>query len=146
MGGLDNCLVKFAKCCTPVPGDPIVGFITRGYGVSVHRADCPNAAPERRNPEEEGRWIKVSWAEKTNPTYDTTLEVLAKDRPELMVDISTVVSATKTQFRGLNARLTAEGAVRVTMDVSVSGAEQLQTVIRRLTALSGVMTVSRPAG
>jgi GTP pyrophosphokinase len=144
--GLDNCLVKFAKCCTPVPGDPIVGFITRGYGVSVHRADCPNAAPERRNPEEEGRWIKVSWAEKTNPTYDTTLEVLAKDRPELMVDISTVVSATKTQFRGLNARLTAEGAVRVTMDVSVSGAEQLQTVIRRLTALSGVMTVSRPAG
>ena len=144
--GLDNCLVKFAKCCTPVPGDPVVGFITRGYGVSVHRADCPNAAPERRNPEEEGRWIKVSWAEKTNPTYDTTLEVLAKDRPELMVDISTVVSATKTQFRGLNARLTAEGAVRVTMDVSVSGAEQLQTVIRRLTALSGVMTVSRPAG
>ncbi len=144
--GLDNCLVKFAKCCTPVPGDPIAGFITRGYGVSVHRADCPNAAPERRRPEEEGRWIKVSWAEKTNPTYDTTLEVLAKDRPELMVDISTVISSTKTQFRGLNARLTAEGAVRVTMDVSVTGSEQLQTVIRRLTQLSGVMNVSRPAG
>ena len=144
--GLDNCLVKFAKCCTPVPGDPVVGYITRGYGVSVHRADCPNAAPERRRPEEVGRWIRVSWAEKTNPSYDTTLEVMAKDRPELMVDISTVISATKTQFRGLNAQLTAEGAVRVTMDVSVSGAEQLQAVIRRLTQLSGVMTVSRPAG
>ena len=144
--GLDNCLVKFAKCCTPVPGDEVVGFITRGYGVSVHRADCPNAAPERRRSEEAGRWIRVSWAEKTNPSYDTTLEVLAKDRPELMVDISTVISATKTQFRGLNARLTADGSVLVTMDVSVSGTEQLQTVMRRLTQLSGVMQVGRPAG
>ena len=143
--GLDNCLVKFAKCCTPVPGDEVVGFITRGYGVSVHRADCPNAAPERRRSEEAGRWIRVSWAEKTNPSYDTTLEVLAKDRPELMVDISTVISATKTQFRGLNARLTADGSVLVTMDVSVSGTEQLQAVIRRLTQLSGVMQVGRPA-
>ena len=143
--GLDNCLVKFAKCCTPVPGDEVVGFITRGYGVSVHRADCPNAAPERRRSEEAGRWIRVSWAEKTNPSYDTTLEVLAKDRPELMVDISTVISATKTQFRGLNARLTPDGSVLVTMDVSVSGTEQLQTVMRRLTQLSGVMQVGRPA-
>ena len=144
--GLDNCLVKFAKCCTPVPGDEVVGFITRGYGVSVHRADCPNAAPERRRPEEDGRWIKVSWAEKTNPSYQTTLEVLAKDRPELMVDISTVISSTKTQFRGLNARITAEGAVLVTMDVSVADTEQLQAVIRRLTQISGVMQVNRPAG
>ena len=144
--GLDNCLVKFAKCCTPVPGDEVVGFITRGYGVSVHRADCPNAAPERRRSEEDGRWIKVSWAEKTNPSYQTTLEVLAKDRPELMVDISTVISSTKTQFRGLNARITAEGAVLVTMDVSVADTEQLQAVVRRLTQISGVMQVNRPAG
>ena len=59
--GLSNCLVKFSKCCSPVPGDEIVGFITRGYGVSVHRKDCPNADPARRPPEEVGRWIKVSW-------------------------------------------------------------------------------------
>ena len=144
--GLDNCLVKFAKCCSPVPGDGIVGFITRGYGVSVHRSDCPNALPERRRPEEDGRWIKVSWAEKTNPSYQTTLEVLAKDRPELMVDISTVISSTKTQFRGLNARITTDGAVLVTMDVSVSDTAQLQTVMRRLTQISGVMQVGRRAG
>ena len=63
--GLSNCLVKFSKCCSPVPGDEIVGFITRGYGVSVHRKDCPNADPARRPPEEAGRWIKVSWGGKT---------------------------------------------------------------------------------
>ena len=65
--GLGNCLVKFAKCCTPVPGDPVIGFITRGYGVSVHRADCPNAAPEKRKPEEADRWVKVSWVESSLP-------------------------------------------------------------------------------
>ena len=59
--GLTNCLVKFSKCCTPVPGDDIMGFITRGYGISVHRADCPNADPARRKPSEAGRGIKVSW-------------------------------------------------------------------------------------
>ena len=59
--GIDNCLVKFAKCCTPVPGDPVVGFITRGFGVSVHRADCPNASDAKRA-EEPGRWIRVDWA------------------------------------------------------------------------------------
>ena len=61
MEGIDNCLVKFAKCCTPVPGDPVVGFITRGFGVSVHRADCPNASDAKRA-EEPGRWIRVDWA------------------------------------------------------------------------------------
>ena len=75
--GLDNCLVKFSKCCTPVPGDEIIGFITRGYGVSVHRADCPNAAPEKREaPDQAGRWIKVSWGTDTNESYPTILECL----------------------------------------------------------------------
>ena len=143
--GMDNCLVKFARCCTPVPGDDIVGFITRGYGVSVHRSDCPNAVRSRQDPASAGRWIRVSWGEKTGPSYETTLEVLAKDRPALMVDISTVISSTKTQFRGLNARLTDDGSVLFTMDVTVSDAEQMRTVMRRLEQISGVMRVSRPA-
>ena len=142
--GMDNCLVKFAKCCTPVPGDGIVGFITRGYGVSVHRSDCPNALRSMADPSDAGRWIRVSWGEKTGSNYQTTLEVLAKDRPALMVDISTVISSTKTQFRGLNARLTGDGCVLFTMDVSVSGAEQMRTVMRRLEQISGVIRVSRP--
>ena len=143
--GIDNCLVKLAKCCSPVPGDEIMGFITRGSGVSVHRADCPNAAPERRAPEEDGRWIKVSWAENPGSQYQTTLEVISRDRSGLMVDISTVISSTKTQFRGLSAQIIPDGSVLVTMDVIVSDAEQLKTVMRRLEQISGVQSVSRPA-
>src|SRR5699024_4342286 len=106
--GMANCLVKFAKCCTPVPGDDIVGFITKGYGISVHRSDCPNASPERRA-KEEGRWLKVSWAESAQETYHTTLQVTAKDRMGIIVDISTVLSSTKTRVCSLNARTTPDG-------------------------------------
>ena len=144
--GLDNCLVKFAKCCTPVPGDPVVGFITRGLGVSVHRADCPNADPARRRPEEAGRWINVSWGSNTRESYRTTLEVVAKDRLNLIVDISTVLSSTKTHVSSLNARSTPDGFALITLDTDVSDSQQLQTVMRRIEQISGVMRVTRPAG
>ena len=91
--GLDNCLVKFSKCCTPVPGDDIVGFITRGYGVSVHRADCPNASEEKRK-EQPDRWIHVSWGTDTNDSYPTTIEAVCKDRLNLLLDISSALSTT----------------------------------------------------
>ena len=144
--GMSNCLVKFAKCCAPVPGDDIVGFTTRGYGVSVHRTDCPNAAPERRTKEEEGRWLRVSWAENTDEAYRTTLQVTAKDRMGLIVDVSTVLSSTKTRLMSLNARSTLDGFGLIELDVEVSDAEQLRNVIRRLEQISGVMRVTRPAG
>ena len=144
--GLDNCLVKFSKCCTPVPGDEIVGFITRGYGVSVHRSDCPNAAPERRRPEEAGRWIKVSWGTNTRESYRTALQVVAKDRLSLIMDVSTALAAIKTRVSSLNARSTPDGFTLITMDVDVSDREQLRGVIRRLEQISGVMRVTRPAG
>ena len=144
--GLDNCLVKFSKCCTPVPGDEIVGFITRGYGVSVHRRDCPNAAPERRRPEEAGRWIKVSWGTNTRESYRTALQVVAKDRLSLIMDVSTALAAIKTRVSSLNARSPPDGFTLITMDVDVSDREQLRGVIRRLEQISGVMRVTRPAG
>ena len=144
--GMANCLVKFAKCCTPVPGDEVVGFITRGQGVSVHRCDCPNAAPDRRTKEDEGRWLKVSWAESTPDMYTTTVQVTAKDRMGLIVDVSTVLSSTKTLVSSLNARSTADGFGLIEIEIQVSDANQIQTVIRRLEQISGVMRVSRPAG
>ena len=137
---------KFSKCCTPVPGDDIVGFITKGYGVSVHRKDCPNADPARRRPDEEGRWIKVSWAEDVEGTFRTTLQVVAKDRINLIVDISTVLSSTKTHVASMNARSTPDGFALITLDTDVSSSQQLKTVMRRIEQISGVMRVTRPAG
>ena len=144
--GLSNCLVKFSKCCSPVPGDDIVGFITRGYGVSVHRADCPNVLRSRDNPAEAGRWIRVSWADKTSESYHTMLQIVAKDRISLIVDISTVLSSTKTRVLSLNARSTPDGFGLLDLGIEVSDREQLKTVMNRLEQIQGVMKVTRPAG
>ena len=144
--GLTNCLVKFSKCCTPVPGDDIVGFITRGYGISVHRADCPNADPARRKPNEAGRWIKVSWGSDTKESYRTTLEITAKDRINIIMDVSTVLSSTKTHVSSMNARSTPDGFALLSLDIDVPDSEQLRSVMRRIEQISGVMRVTRPAG
>ena len=144
--GLSNCLVKFSKCCSPVPGDNIVGFITRGYGVSVHRSDCPNVLRSRDNPAEAGRWIRVSWADKTSESYHTMLQIVAKDRISLIVDVSTVLSATKTRVLSLNARSTPDGFGLLDLGIEVSDREQLKTVMNRLEQIQGVMKVTRPAG
>ena len=144
--GLSNCLVKFSKCCSPVPGDDIVGFITRGYGVSVHRADCPNVLRSRDNPAEAGRWIRVSWADKTSESYHTMLQVVAKDRISLIVDVSTVLSATKTRVLSLNARSTPDGFALLDLGIEVGDRGQLKTVMSRLEQIQGVMKVTRPAG
>ena len=144
--GLSNCLVKFSKCCSPVPGDDIVGFITRGYGVSVHRSDCPNAAPERRKPEEAGRWIKVTWADNISETYHTTLQLVAKDRIGMLTDVSTILSTTKTRVCSLNARSTPDGYGVMDLEVEVAGHEQLKNVVKKLESVPGIMRVTRPAG
>ena len=143
--GLDNCLVKFSKCCTPVPGDEIIGFITRGYGVSVHRADCPNASPEKRSGQE-GRWIKVSWGTDTNDSYPTSLEVVCKDRANLLLDISAALSTTNTFVLGLNTRSTEDGFALIHLEIRIRDSQQLAAIMRKLNQISGVLKVTRPAG
>ncbi|MCF2664998.1 bifunctional (p)ppGpp synthetase/guanosine-3',5'-bis(diphosphate) 3'-pyrophosphohydrolase [Oscillibacter valericigenes] len=145
--GLDNCLVKFSKCCTPVPGDEIVGFITRGYGVSVHRADCPNASPEKRaSPDQAGRWIKVSWGSDTNESYPTILEALCKDRHNLLLDISAALSTTNTFVLGINTRSTEDGFAICRLEVRIRDGQQLTTLMNKLHQISGVLSVTRPSG
>ena len=144
--GLSNCLVKFSKCCTPVPGDEIIGFITRGYGVSVHRADCPNADPVRRKPEEYGRWIKVEWGQDVKESYQTSLDIYAKDRLNLVLDVSAALSSTQTRVACLNAKSTVDGFALIHLEIYVSDSTQLSSVMRRLHQISGVMKVDRPAG
>ncbi len=143
--GLDNCLVKFSRCCTPVPGDEIVGFITRGYGVSVHRADCPNAAPERRAAQE-GRWLKVTWGSDTNESYPTTIDVVCKDRMNLILDISTALSSTNTFVSGLNSRSTEDGFAVIRLEIRVRDGAQMKAIMNKLNQISGVLQVTRPAG
>ena len=145
--GLDNCLVKFSKCCTPVPGDEIIGFITRGYGVSVHRCDCPNASPERRSaPGQEGRWIKVSWGADTLDSYPTSLEVICKDRRNLLLDISAALSTTNTSVTALNSRSTEDNFAMIHLEIKIRDNAQLLTVMNKLNQISGVLKVNRPAG
>ncbi|CDC68446.1 MULTISPECIES: bifunctional (p)ppGpp synthetase/guanosine-3',5'-bis(diphosphate) 3'-pyrophosphohydrolase [environmental samples] len=145
--GLDNCLVKFSKCCTPVPGDAIIGFITRGYGVSVHRCDCPNASPEKQHqPGQEGRWIKVSWGSDTNDSYPTTLEVVCKDRLNLLLDISAALSVTNTFVLGIQSRSTEDQFAIFRLEVRIKNGDQLKSLMNKLNQISGVLRVTRPAG
>ncbi len=144
--GLSNCLVKFSKCCAPVPGDEIIGFITRGYGVSVHRKDCPNAQPGHHVEANQGRWIKVSWSDDIRDSYTTGLEVVCKDRTNLLVDISTAVSTCKVNISNLNVHTTADGFAIFHLTLSVTDSRQLDQVMRKIHQISSVMKVNRPAG
>ena len=143
--GIDNCLVKFAKCCTPVPGDPVVGFITRGFGVSVHRADCPNASDAKRA-EEPGRWIRVDWATGELASYQTALDISAKARDGLTLDVAMTLSAAKVKTTSLSARSMPDGYATVSIVLEVKNQEELTNVINKLGQIQGVYQVKRASG
>ncbi|MCC8064604.1 MAG: bifunctional (p)ppGpp synthetase/guanosine-3',5'-bis(diphosphate) 3'-pyrophosphohydrolase [Clostridiales bacterium] len=144
--GVGNCLVKFAKCCAPVPGDPVVGFITKGYGISVHRQDCPNADPARRRPEEKDRWIPVTWSGGNQDLFRTTLTITAKDRPNLFLDIAAALSAAKVRVDSLSAKGTPDGYATVSALVNVHDRYELDVVVRKLKGVRDVMEVERVHG
>ena len=146
VAGLDNCMVKFSKCCTPVPGDPVVGFITKGYGVSVHRQDCPNADPARRKPEEQGRWVSVSWADTGDSAFRTSLEISAKDRDGLALDVAMALSAQKVKVNNLSARSQPDGYAMINLELAVKDQKELTGVINKLSQVSGVFLVKRAGG
>ena len=100
---IDSCMIKFAKCCTPVPGDAIAGFITKGFGVSVHRADCPNAA-HRHDPIQSARWVRVRWANEADQPFETTLELDCITRDGLLLDVATVMSTSRVRLKELNGK------------------------------------------
>ena len=147
VAGIDNCMVKFSKCCTPVPGDPVVGFITKGYGVSIHRQDCPNADPARRKPEEAGRWVKVAWAQAGEDAhFRTSLEISAKDRDGLTLDVAMALSAQKVRLNNISARSQPDGYAIVNLEMSVKDKAELSAVINKLSAVPGVFLVRRAGG
>ena len=143
--GLDNCLIKFSRCCTPVPGDDIIGYITRGQGVSIHRTDCENARRRAERPEDEGRWLNVSWADEIHASYTTTLTVVSRERGGLVMDIATVMNALNTKVRSINARDTGDKSI-VVITLETKGLDELKSVINRIQGISGVVEVNRNGG
>ena len=146
VAGMTGCMVKFAKCCTPVPGDEIVGFITRGYGVSVHRADCPNAVAGAARPAEKDRWIKVTWDAGSLNTYKTAVELIAKDRPNLTLDAAAVLSAAKLNILSFTVNVLPDGYAKISILMEVRSQSEVTTIMNKLNQVSGVYQVSRVSG
>ncbi|MGI5937003.1 MAG: RelA/SpoT family protein [Oscillospiraceae bacterium] len=144
--GLDNCLIKLSRCCTPVPGDAIVGFITRGHGVSIHRQDCPNYLNSINNPEDGGRWVNVSWTDNPTDLYSTTVKILAKERSGLVMDIATELNSVNAKVRSLSARDVGGGKSTATVTLEVRNLDDLRALINRLNSISGVSEVVRAGG
>ena len=128
---IDSCMIKFAKCCTPVPGDAIVGFITKGFGVSVHRADCPNAQ-NREDPKQAGRWVRVRWANMEEQPFETTLELDCITRDGLVLDVAQALTTARVRVKELNGRDLANGRSTITVRFEVKNTAELNAIRTKL--------------
>ena len=142
VSGAENLMIRVARCCNPVPGDEIVGFITKGRGITVHRRDCPNI---RSLPEEErARFIEVEWESKGKAkSYSTELVIEAGDRKGLLSDISRTCDELDVEIEGLNGKRTKDGGIRIILTLSITGTNQMQKVMRELKNISGIVEVFR---
>ena len=139
---IGSCMIKFSRCCTPVPGDEIIGFITKGYGVSIHRKDCPNAK-SAQDPAQKGRWVKVTWAEAPDALFSTSLEIEANDRDGLMLDVATILTSLRLRTSEMSARSVGGGTAIVCLRFGVHNLTELENVRTRLRGISGVHNVER---
>lgn len=143
--GIENCLVKLSKCCAPLPGDPIIGFITRGHGVSVHKRDCVNVPVNIENAAEPNRWIKSYWADSEieRSSFTASLQITALDRDGLLADVTNLLFNMHVNLQAVNARAVKGGNCLISVTVATEGLEHLKSIIERLRKLSGVYTVER---
>lgn len=138
--GINNCLVNIGKCCNPVPGDDIVGFITRGRGVTVHRKDCVNVV---NDPGFKEREIPVSWSGRTFTTYKTEIVIKAYDRNSLLNEITDILKDHKISLTSVEGKADSEGTAVIKLQMGISDKDQLTNVIKRLKRLSGIIDISR---
>ncbi len=141
--GIDNCPVKFAKCCTPLPGDEVIGFITRGFGVSIHKKDCPNVQISMRNPENADRWVKAYWDDHAKESYKATLELTCMDRENLVSDIALTLSDMHVPIYSINARATDQGRASIRITIGTVNTDHLNNVVGRLKKVRDVVSVVR---
>lgn len=138
--GIDNCLVRLSKCCNPLPGDDIVGYITKGRGVSVHRTDCTNV---EELVSEENRMIDVYWAQTANAAYNVDIEIRANDRGGLLADIIREIGQTKAKIMAVNSRTTREGIAIAEITIEIESLDELNKVIKSLKNINSVYEVNR---
>lgn len=141
--GIDNCLIKFSKCCNPLPGDDIIGFITRGYGVSIHKRSCTNVPKDISKAAEPERWVNARWAGDIQDEFESTLEILASDRTGLLADLTNQLSSMHIFIHALNSRELKDNNAIIYATITVNGLEHLKSVISRLSNISGIISIGR---
>ena len=141
--GIDNCLIKLSKCCTPLPGDEIIGFITRGHGVSIHKRDCPNVPVNIADSAEPERWIPAHWDGTKTDSFISTLQIVAIDRDGILLDVMNAVYNMRVTAHSVTARPTKSGNCIVVLTISVESVEHLKSVISRLEKLKDVFSIER---
>ncbi|MBR7179031.1 MAG: bifunctional (p)ppGpp synthetase/guanosine-3',5'-bis(diphosphate) 3'-pyrophosphohydrolase, partial [Oscillospiraceae bacterium] len=139
---IDSCMIKFARCCTPVPGDAIAGFITKGFGVSIHRADCPNAQ-NRDDPRQAARWVRVRWAIQDDQPFETTLELECITRDGLLLDVATVMTTARVRVKELFGRDLPGGRSMFTVRFEVKNVQELEVIRKKLLNIKDVTSSRR---
>lgn len=141
--GLDNCLVKFSKCCNPLPGDNIIGFITRGYGVSIHKRDCYNVPKDLNMVDQPERWVNAHWDVNVREHFESTLEILATDRSGLLADLVMQLTNMHLFIHLLNSREIKGNKIKIYATITVNDLEHLKSVISRLLNIKGIISIGR---
>ncbi|MGN1115388.1 MAG: RelA/SpoT family protein [Candidatus Ornithomonoglobus sp.] len=142
--GIDNCLVRLARCCNPVAGDDIIGFITKGRGVSVHRADCINVKPVNLSDEDKARLIEVEWdSERSSSSYIANIRISGKDRDGFLLDVTNVLINLKIPFKSANAYVTKSGEAVIQVGVEIKNTSDLALLTKKFKQLPGVDSVTR---
>ncbi len=139
--------VKFAKCCNPLPGDKVIGFITKGYGVSIHKRDCPNVVQGMQKEEFFQRWISAEWDEShtksSTGVYEAILQIKAEDRISMLADISSALADMKVSITQINTKMTSDSDVIFNLGIACKNTDHYESIVSRLRAISGVLSVTR---
>ncbi len=141
--GIDNCLIRLAHCCNPVLGDDIVGFITKGRGISVHRADCANVKPVNLTPEDRARLIEVFWDKERSASYDANMQITGKDRDGMLLDVTNVLINLKIPLKSVNAFVTKSGDTVIQVGIEIKDTADLALLTKKFKQIEGVTSVTR---
>lgn len=141
--GVDDVLIKFSQCCNPLPGDNIIGYITRGYGVSIHSRNCSNVPKDISTCESPERWVNAHWDDGIKEAFRSTLEILANDRTGFLADVTICLSNMHIFIHSLNSRELGNGKAIISATIDVNGIDHLRGVISKISDIRGIISITR---